>query len=74
MDEEKDWLTTLLLAILPVMIGFSGIHRFYCGHIGTGILMLITLGGCGIWTIIDIVRIANGTFTDAYGNPLVRHN
>lgn len=66
-SNQKEWLVTLLLAIF---IGNLGIHRFYVGKNGTGILMLLTLGGCGIWTIIDIVMIATGSFTDAAGQPL----
>ena len=64
---EKDWLVALLLCIL---VGALGVHRFYVGKIGTGILWLIT-GGCFLigW-IVDIVMIANGSFTDGDGLPL----
>ncbi|MBD3286804.1 NINE protein [candidate division WOR-3 bacterium] len=64
---DKDWLTTLLLAIF---VGSLGVHRFYVGKIGTGIAMLFTLGGCGIWTLIDIIMIATGDFKDDMGRPL----
>jgi len=67
--EDKDWMTALLLSIF---VGALGIHRFYTGHIATGVLMLLTLGGCGIWTIIDIILIATGSFKDGNGNPLIR--
>lgn len=71
MEEGKDWLTTLLLAIF---LGGLGVHRFYTGHTGIGIAQLVTLGGCGIWSLIDIIMIATGSFKDAEGNPLVRRN
>jgi len=67
----KDWLVTLLLAIF---LGYLGVHRFYAGKIGTGLLMLFTFGGCGIWQLVDIILIATGAFTDAEGRPLARGN
>ena len=66
MDDNK-WLITLLLCIF---LGSLGVHRFYNGKIGTGILQLITLGGCGIWTLIDLITIITGSFTDKDGNPI----
>ena len=70
MDEQtsdKDW-TTLL--ILSVLLGGLGVDRFYAGHIGLGVLKLLTIGGCGIWALIDIIMVATGKFTDADGLPL----
>ena len=71
MNSEKNWLTTLLLCIL---LGNFGVHRFYAGKIGTGILMLLTCGGCGIWTIVDLIMLIMGNFTDKDGNAIVNKN
>jgi len=65
----KDWLVTLLLAIL---LGTLGVDRFYTGHMGLGILKLITCGGAGIWWVIDIILVVNGSYKDKDGNPLVK--
>jgi TM2 domain-containing membrane protein YozV len=66
---QKDWLTTLILCIF---LGVFGVHRFYTGHIAIGVIQLLTLGGCGIWWLIDLIMIATGTFTDSNGFPLLR--
>ena len=56
--------------LLCFFLGFLGIHRFYVGKIGTGVLMLITLGGLGIWNLIDFIIIVMQKFTDGEGNTL----
>jgi TM2 domain-containing membrane protein YozV len=61
---SKSRLATLLLCWF---LGIFGAHRFYVGKIGTGVLQLITLGGLGIWTIIDFILIIVGSFRDAQG-------
>jgi len=65
--EEKDWLIALLLCIF---LGALGIHRFYVGKIGTGIIMLLTGGACGVWVIIDLILIVTDNFKDAEGRTL----
>jgi TM2 domain-containing membrane protein YozV len=68
---EKSRLVTTLLCILPAwLFGIAGIHRFYLGKIGTGILMLITLGGLGIWTLIDLIMAAAGIMKDKEGKVI----
>lgn len=57
---------------LSVFVGEFGIDRFYMGKIGTGILKLITIGGFGVWWIIDIVLIASGHMRDNNNQLLTR--
>lgn len=61
---EKGFVPTILLCFF---LGAFGIHRFYVGKIGTGILMLLTLGGIGIWTLVDFIIIVTGSFRDGDG-------
>ena len=63
----KSRLTTTLLCILPTWVGVAGIHRFYLGKIGTGIVMLLTFGGFGIWTLIDFIYVVSGNMKDKDG-------
>jgi TM2 domain-containing membrane protein YozV len=68
---DKGFVPVLLLCFF---VGVLGVHRFYVGKIGTGILQLITFGGFGIWTMIDFVMIAVGSFTDKEGRPIKASN
>jgi len=61
---SKSFIATLLFCIF---LGTLGIHRFYVGKIGTGILMLLTFGGFGIWWLIDLIFIVSMRFRDKQG-------
>ena len=66
-NSEKSFVAALILCLL---LGFLGVHRFYVGKVGTGILMLLTLGGLGVWALIDLVIIATQSFKDSQGLPI----
>ena len=57
----------LATSLLAWYLGFLGVHRFYLGKIGTGILMLLTFGGLGIWAIIDFIFAVTGNMKDKDG-------
>jgi TM2 domain-containing membrane protein YozV len=66
---EKSFVTALILSIL---LGGLGVDRFYLGYTMMGVLKLVTLGGLGVWALIDIILIATGKLTDSSGLPLKR--
>lgn len=57
---------------LGIPLGVFGAHRFYVGKVGTGVLQLCTLGGCGLWWLYDMILIFTGAFTDAEGRRVAK--
>ena len=64
---EKRLLPAFLLLFF---LGPFGAHRFYVGKIGTGILMLCTLGGLGIWWLVDLIMMLTGNFREKNGEKV----
>ena len=64
---DKTYLTALLLSIF---VGGLGVDRFYVGHIGLGVFKLLTFGGLGVWSLVDLILFATRSVKDANGRPL----
>jgi len=64
---DKEWLTTVLLSWL---LGTFGVDRFFLGYTGLGVAKLLTCGGLGVWSIIDLVLVLLRKIPDAQGRPL----
>ena len=52
--KKKKWVLALVLSVL---LGWLGVDRFYAGYVLLGVLKLVTLGGLGVWWLIDIFLI-----------------
>ena len=59
----------IIAILLCFFLGSFGIHRFYLGYTTIGIIQLLTLGGCGIWSLIDLIRLIIGDLGRAGGSP-----
>ena len=66
-QSQNQWIVVLLLAFF---LGFIGAHRFYVGKNGTGILMILTVGGLGLWVLYDLIIIISGNFKTKEGNKV----
>ena len=65
--EDQSNKSRVIALLLCWLFGVFGVHRFYVGRFVSGFLMLFTLGGLGLWALIDFIRIAFGFFSDADG-------
>ena len=70
-SSNKKKMVALLLSVIG-FFGVAGIHRFYVGKVGTGVLWLLTWGFFGVGTLIDLIMIATENFKDKEGNVLNR--
>jgi TM2 domain-containing membrane protein YozV len=73
-DENVSPKGRLAATLLCLFFGLIGVHRFYVGKVGTGILQILTLGGLGIWTTIDLIMILAGSFKDKDGKVVKNWN
>ena len=70
-SQPQDFLSTLLFTWF---LGCFGIHRFWTGHTAIGVAQLLTLGGCGLWSYIDLILVCFNKFRDAEGRELRDYN
>ena len=58
MDVKTEWQRQLTILIMSFLAGYFGLDRFYRGQIGLGVIKLITVGGAGIWYLVDVAIAA----------------
>ena len=66
-DPAASRCSRLVAILLVVLLGLVGAHRFYVGRIGSALLMIFTLGGLGIWWLVDIIIVSTGQLADREG-------
>jgi TM2 domain-containing membrane protein YozV len=62
----------LVALLLCWFLGIFGAHRFYAGRPVSAVFMILTLGGLGIWALVDLIIIICGAFRDAEGNRIFK--
>lgn len=67
-DKQRHFIAAFMFSFY---FGMFGVDRFYMGKYFSGILKLLSLGGLGIWAVIDLLLIISGATKDRYGNPLI---
>ncbi|MBU6158598.1 MAG: TM2 domain-containing protein [Bacteroidetes bacterium] len=65
---SSDGKSQLIALLLVIFVGGLGIHRFYLGYTWQGVIQLLTAGGCGIWALIDLIRIITGDLKPKNGS------
>jgi len=70
MNENISPKSKVTAALLCFFLGGIGVHRFYVGKVGSGILWLFTAGLCGIGVLVDFIKILCGKFTDKEGRVI----
>lgn len=68
MATPTDGYSQIIALVLCILLGPIGLHRFYLGYYMEGVLMILTAGGCGIWWLIDLIRIVTGDLKPKYGD------
>jgi hypothetical protein len=56
--------------VLGLLGGVFGLHRFYAGRVQSGVYMVLTFGGLGVWWLYDMVMLVSGEFRDADARPI----
>jgi TM2 domain-containing membrane protein YozV len=67
-SESKSYILT---GVFAIMLGFFGVDRFFLGKTGSAVAKLLTLGGFGVWWLVDIIILLTGNTRDKNGAPLV---
>ena len=73
-DPSASEKSRLVAFLLCTFLGIIGVHRFYVGKVTSGIFQILTLGGLGVWLLVDWIMILAGSFKDKEGRPVKNWN